>query len=223
MNCSGGTVVSDGFNLVDDETCGLDQASDHPNEEPVLGALADNGGATPTMALGAGSPATDAGTALDSVDQRGLTRPVDLAAVPNDAGSDGSDIGAFEIQAPVDADGDGIVDSADTCPTIMGPGPSGCPTIAGSLSHNYLKRKLEHAGRLKAGGTSGCEEGREVTVFKQKRGPDKTVGSDATDAEGKYSVERRAKRGRYYATADEETVPLAGICVAVKSPKTRVR
>ena len=52
--------------------------------DPKLGTLADNGGPTPTMALGADSNAIDAGAAVGNdpagnpvpnVDQRGVDRP----------------------------------------------------------------------------------------------------------------------------------------------------
>ncbi|MBW2454432.1 MAG: hypothetical protein JRI68_07970 [Deltaproteobacteria bacterium] len=55
--------------------------------DPLLEALADNGGPGHTMALGAGSPAIDAGVAnAPDTDQRGLPR------------DDTPDIGAFEVQ-----------------------------------------------------------------------------------------------------------------------------
>jgi Bacterial Ig domain len=64
-----------------------------------LGPLQNNGGPTPTHALGAGSIATDQGHSSGaSVDQRGETRPCDLASVANAAGGDGGDVGAFEVQ-----------------------------------------------------------------------------------------------------------------------------
>jgi hypothetical protein len=64
-----------------------------------LGPLANNGGPTPTHAPGAGSVAIDKGHSSGATaDQRGLTRPCDLAAVANAAGGDGSDSGAFEVQ-----------------------------------------------------------------------------------------------------------------------------
>src|SRR5829696_5005483 len=64
-----------------------------------LGPLQNNGGPTPTHAPGAGSVAIDKGHASGATaDQRGLTRPCDLAAVANAAGGDGSDSGAFEVQ-----------------------------------------------------------------------------------------------------------------------------
>jgi hypothetical protein len=89
-----GTIASQGFNLigdgsgaggfVDSDLVGTD---DNPID-PLLGALADNGGPTLTMALLDGSPAIDAGdsTGAPLVDQRGLPRD----ELP--------DIGAFEVQ-----------------------------------------------------------------------------------------------------------------------------
>ena len=64
-----------------------------PNTDPLLGPLADNGGYTETMELLPGSPALEVGhglictmTPVDSVDQRGVARPIGL----------GCDIGAYE-------------------------------------------------------------------------------------------------------------------------------
>jgi len=47
------------------------------NSNPLLGALASNGGMTQTMALGSGSPCLGSGTATGAptTDQRGVTRP----------------------------------------------------------------------------------------------------------------------------------------------------
>ena len=57
--------------------------------DPLLGALANNGGFTQTMALGAGSPAIDAGNnaTCAATDQRGVSRPHGSAC----------DMGAFEL------------------------------------------------------------------------------------------------------------------------------
>jgi hypothetical protein len=67
--------------------------------DPLLQALASNGGFTQTMVPGAGSPALDAGSAFGlTTDQRGFARPSDLPSIANF--SDGSDIGAAEVQAP---------------------------------------------------------------------------------------------------------------------------
>ncbi len=62
--------------------------------------LADNGGPTPTIKLLSGSPAIDKGHSSGSnTDQRGFARPVDTSVIGNPPGGDGSDIGAYEVQA----------------------------------------------------------------------------------------------------------------------------
>lgn len=67
--------------------------------DPHLGALQSNGGPTPTMSPGAGSPAIDAGAAFGQAsDQRGEPRPIDFPGLANPSGGDGSDIGAVEVQ-----------------------------------------------------------------------------------------------------------------------------
>ncbi|MDL1911680.1 hypothetical protein FBQ81_13485 [Chloroflexi bacterium CFX6] len=62
------------------------------NSDPLLGALANNGGFTQTMALGTGSAAIDAGnnSTCASTDQRGVTRPQGTAC----------DMGAYEVDVP---------------------------------------------------------------------------------------------------------------------------
>lgn len=106
-----GTVQSDGFNLIQ-STSGAtinQNGGAGPNitgQDPLLNALADNGGPTFTHSLQCSSPAIDKGKAFgappDSTrDQRGLTRPFDFAdaVYPNAVGGDGSDIGAYETQS----------------------------------------------------------------------------------------------------------------------------
>lgn len=86
---SGGSLAG-GNNLVGDSAATL--PGDTLSVDPMLGPLADNGGATMTHALLAGSPAIDVGNnaAGLSTDQRGpgFARVVGAAA----------DIGAFEVQ-----------------------------------------------------------------------------------------------------------------------------
>jgi uncharacterized repeat protein (TIGR01451 family) len=96
-----GTVISQGHNLIGngDGSSGLtngilrDQVGTAAAPiDPKLGALADNGGPTPTMALRSGSPAIDAGdnTNAPATDQRGFRRIFNGTI----------DIGAFEVQPP---------------------------------------------------------------------------------------------------------------------------
>jgi hypothetical protein len=125
VNCleTGGAISTSGFNLEDGVTCNLSSGSnDLINVDPQLASLASNGGLTQTLALANSSPAVDKGKALGGItaDQRGNARPDDFGSVPNAAGGDGSDIGAFELLSP-DDDGDGTPDVTDNCPTDANP------------------------------------------------------------------------------------------------------
>jgi len=94
------TVQSLGFNISSDNGGGfLAGSGDQINADPLLGALQNNGGTTPTHLPLAGSPAIDKGKILDGLttDQRGLSRPSDDPSIANAAGGDGSDIGAVEV------------------------------------------------------------------------------------------------------------------------------
>lgn len=131
----GATFTSAGYNLIGVESgdLGFNQPTDQ-NGDPSnpldagLGFLQYNGGMHSTHALMPGSPAIDKGAeAFDTVgneptphDQRVAPRPVDDPAIPNAAGGDGSDIGAFEVQ--LDTDGDGVPDATDNCPVNPNPG-----------------------------------------------------------------------------------------------------
>ena len=94
-----GGITSLGYNLCSDDGSGfLTNATDQINTNPLLGPLQDNGGPVFTHALLAGSPAIDQGKNLsgDATDARGFPRTFDDPAIPNAAGGDGTDIGAFE-------------------------------------------------------------------------------------------------------------------------------
>jgi hypothetical protein len=89
--------TSVGHNISDDATCGFTATGDQQNVNPLLGTLANNGGQTDTLALGAGGPAIDAGdnTGCPATDQRGVMRPQD----GNGDGTATCDVGAFELAA----------------------------------------------------------------------------------------------------------------------------
>lgn len=84
------SISSNGWNIDDDGTCGLDAATDLNNMDPRLAPLADNGGPTPTLALDPASPAVDLIPDFQCWfvrDQRSIPRPQ----------GDGCDSGAFEL------------------------------------------------------------------------------------------------------------------------------
>lgn len=95
-----GTLNSNGFNLIENTsgtTVTGTTASNITGQDPILGPLQNNGGTRFTHALMPGSPAIDKGSSGSLiVDQRQQIRPLDNPNVPNGAGSNGSDIGAFE-------------------------------------------------------------------------------------------------------------------------------
>ncbi len=110
-----GTFTSAGFNLIGktDGSIGFTAPTDHTGTsnspvDPKLdpNGLQDNGGPTKTVALLEGSPAIDKGsskslTANLTTDQRGsgFARTFDNPSIPNVADGDGTDIGAYEVQA----------------------------------------------------------------------------------------------------------------------------
>ncbi len=92
--------ISGGFNLL---AGGLDLGFDLPSDgqaaDPLLGPLQDNGGPTDTMLPLPGSLALDRGHSAGLLlDQRRRLRLWDDPATANAPGSDGTDIGAVEVQ-----------------------------------------------------------------------------------------------------------------------------
>lgn len=119
-----GTITNGGNNLrfpANDASC-PGTAGD-----PKLSALANNGGATQTMALQPGSAALDKIAAANgcgvgvTIDQRGIARPQGTAC----------DIGAFELQAPSE------VPEADTL-LLLGGGLGGLATW---VRYQWSRRK----------------------------------------------------------------------------------
>ena len=100
-----GSVTSGDYNLITNPgSSTLSGTHNFTGGDPKLGPLADNGGPTMTHALLCGSPAIDAGVAdALATDQRGASfaRTFDDPAMANAVDGDGTDIGAFEVQAPL--------------------------------------------------------------------------------------------------------------------------
>lgn len=105
-NCTGSTPMSpsQGFNIEDQDTCDFIEPSDLVSTDPLLAALATNGGNGLSHLLNPGSPAIDSGDPdmCTAVDQRSVTRP---------QGS-GCDRGSIEMEA-----------------ATLGPAPTPVPTV----------------------------------------------------------------------------------------------
>jgi hypothetical protein len=133
-----GAVTSNGHNLlgIATEATGFPGPGDQTGADPMLAALADNGGPTQTMALTPGSPAIDAGVAAGAAfDQRGRPRTYDDPGVANAATSDATDVGAFELQplcsldCPTDIS---VPNDTNQCGAIVNytaPSGAGCGTV----------------------------------------------------------------------------------------------
>jgi Bacterial Ig-like domain len=122
-NCAG-TITNGGYNLDSGTSCGFATENNSlSSTDPMLGAeLADNGGPTLTHALLAGSPAIDKGSSFSAtIDQRGLPRPSNFVGIVNAA--DGSDIGAFERQAPPDTTAPKVTNTTVPAAGAMQVGP----------------------------------------------------------------------------------------------------
>lgn len=96
LKACAGSVVSKGYNLVDDDSCAFAQPGDVRTDDARVQPLSHNGGPTETAALTGDSQAIEGGDpagcmdpvtkALATVDQRGVRRP----------SGERCDIGAFE-------------------------------------------------------------------------------------------------------------------------------
>ena len=91
----GQSMINGSNNLVIASSAEIDFANEPLHADPLLLALADNGGLTATHALGAGSPAIDAGE-----DSLGANYDQRFCPYPREAGA-AADIGAFEQQTEV--------------------------------------------------------------------------------------------------------------------------
>lgn len=97
INCTGSaSPISEGYNVVSDNSCNLSSAGDLEGVDPYLGSLANNGGPTLTVAIPDFSPAynhVDPSTHCFYylTDQRGVARPLHGAC----------DAGAFEMDDPI--------------------------------------------------------------------------------------------------------------------------
>jgi len=143
-----GAFISGGYNLIGNvgSVTGFTQMTDQQGNatlplDPVLDALAVNGGSTPTHRLMGGSPAIDKGASFgETADQRNLPRIFDDPNIAPAAGGDNADIGAFEAQSVQPSLGSypnkTVALSANTT-VIPASAPSSTTSISVSTSTNF--------------------------------------------------------------------------------------
>jgi hypothetical protein len=172
-NC-GGTIASLGHNLDSRDECGFSATlGDLTNANPGLGPLQDNGGPTDTHAIGATSPAFDAGgTGCPTTDQRGVARPQGAAC----------DIGAFELAvSPPDEP------LPDAAPEVSG--------LSASPSTFVLGKFLPRASRTV--GTTirfNLSEAATATLAFTRRAPGRRVGRRCVAPRRSNRSHRRCRR-----------------------------
>ena len=153
-----GTAASGGYNIVGDTTgsAGFGGA-DQLNVDPLMDALAENGGSTMTHALLAGSTAINTGTNMNApaTDQRGFWRSDGLA-----------DIGAYES-------------GVNEAPTFVGPGDGSVITPVGSSTDYGYSVAVQPDGKSVVGGYSwnGSSYDFVVTRYNLDGSLDSTFGS----------------------------------------------
>jgi subtilisin-like proprotein convertase family protein len=122
--------------------------------------------------------------------------------------------------ASCDFDADGVEDHADQCLDLTARTATGCPPTSRAVTAQYKAGKFR--GALSSP-VAGCAAGREVTVFRNRPGPDRRVGAVITGADGSFRLARAKKRGRYYAVSLPAVVADAAECPAVQSRTFRIR
>ncbi|MEZ4517996.1 MAG: choice-of-anchor Q domain-containing protein [Chloroflexota bacterium] len=124
---SGGSLVSNGFNLGSDATCNLTAPTDRTGADAKLQPLALNApGDTPTHALASDSPAINqvtysyngCGTTV-SIDQRGADR---LKGIKCDSGAYEAEQPALDCTPPYQVGSDAALNEAILCINDAGPG-----------------------------------------------------------------------------------------------------
>jgi hypothetical protein len=147
------------------------------------------------------------GTITDEVAGAPVVAPVECLRAANDPAG-----------APAGVCSDGVVKT--WIPPLIIREPS-------DVSIRHRNRPHEFRGRVDSA-VPRCERGRTVRIKKVRSGPDRTVGRDRTNRQGRYEVRhRRGGRGRYYAVvarksfvnADGDTV----ICQRDRSRRIRDR
>jgi hypothetical protein len=151
----------------------------------------------------------------------------------NDTVADDSDLCHFSALAGPDTDGDGckdagedanddndsLADTVDSCDTIFAAPPSGCPVQERALTLKYSARKKKFGGELTAP-SPACRAGEEVTITKTNG---TVVGTARTSDGGSYSLRKKARRGKYFATVAEHVEPDVAACSAAVSQTTKVK
>ncbi len=113
--------------------------------------------------------------------------------------------------------------SAGRGPTTSAPSSSQVhPVEPRTLTLTYRNKAEKFNANLESE-TPACVDGMTVRVFRKVKGDDKLVGAGQTDATGKYKLANKAKKGKYYASVEVDSVPGVAACTADKSNVVKVK
>ena len=214
-NCSG-TVGDGGGNLAYPPATSDCPAGFNPGN-PLLGALGDHGGATPTVVPSAGSAAADAasGAGCPDTDQRGIARPIGT----------GCDIGAVERAVPVATTGaaSGISETfATLAGSVDNPGLAASARIQYGTTTAYGSESASHPIGATTSGVpviavvAPLAPGTTYHFRLIATGTDGTaVGADATFRTARPPPTTRRRRRRAAPGASRRSWPLPGFRPAV--------
>jgi CSLREA domain-containing protein len=213
--CAEGAFTSLGGNVEHGTSCGFAMAGDVSGQDPMLAALADNGGGTLTHAVGAASPAVDraSGCPPPAEDQRGVARPIDGDGDTTTA----CDAGAFEFDPAAPP-----TTSTTTSTTL----PGGCAATTGFA--NALCEVDGLAGTLDAGVPAGAVHDKALALVAKARERVQQGEGAGTSRQKRKALARAAKflkkaRGRIAGKAGRKAVPDAAARGTLVAEIDRVR
>ena len=151
-----------------------------------------------------------------------LLVPVALGVGPAQARpSTSSDVPSSDVRsAASDADGDGLDDTLDGCPTVAGANPTGCPTATRSARLRFLSGDAVLQARILSPVTA-CSARSKVKLWRVKAGGDVRVQVETST----FSGVRRFKAARgatYYVTVSSSYAPGIAECAEATSSKVLV-
>jgi subtilisin-like proprotein convertase family protein len=121
-----------------------------------------------------------------------------------------------------DQDRDTVKDSYDSCPSVWGIQPHGCPERARQLTIFYKASAKEFRGTLKCAAAPRCREGQPVRIYQVASGTDPVVGRTYTDDTGNYAFRKTGASGQYYAVAPRVYEERVAECKRAQSPNLTV-
>lgn len=124
----------------------------------------------------------------------------------------------YNNQPSLDTDNDFIAAPTDQCPGAAAPTvANGCPQFSRAVTFDYKLRARKIHGALTGTGLIG---GRQVQIYLKKG--NKLVATVTTAANGRYSLKKRLKTGKYFAVAPALIDPNVGQAAEARSARIKI-